>query len=257
MKKQLITYFLFFVGICFSQQSKKLIHGYIIVEKTAISNVHVINKSSNIGTITNDFGWFEIPVSLDDTLQFTHVNFETKEIKISKDIFIEGKINITLKEKVYILEEIVLEKPKSIFHIDKDILPPPKVNAKTLRLPYANTKPKKDKAIVKFRSGGVVNLDNLINAINGNNRREKMLKKITYEDKVLSEIRKYFTDDFFITDLNIKKENINPFLNYCFKKGIINLFNKKQNIILTKVLMKESKVFPQKIKTEVALINKN
>ena len=60
-------------------------------------------------------------------------------------------------------------------------------------------------------------------------------------------MRKYFTDDFFITDLQIKKESINPFLNYCIQKNIIYHFTRKNNIIHTKFLIDESRVFPKKI----------
>ena len=130
------------------------------------------------------------------------------------------------------------------------------VNAETLNLPYANSKKKKDDGIIQLSSGAVVSLDNLIGALNGNNRRKKILKKISTEDTVLSKIRKFYTDDFFITDLNIRPENINPFLNYCFKKNIITHYNEKDLLKLTSILMTESKSFPQD-KTEIALIKKN
>lgn len=73
----------------------------------------------------------------------------------------------------------------------------------------------------------------------------------------MSKIRKLFTDDFFITDLNIKKENINQFLNFCFKKGVIDLYNSNQKIKLMSVLMRESRTFPQKTRTELTLLKKN
>ena len=72
---------------------------------------------------------------------------------------------------------------------------PPIVNAKTLNLPYAKTTVQKDNSILKFRSGGTVSIDNLFNALNGNNKRRKELNKISQEDNTLYNIRRHFTDD--------------------------------------------------------------
>ncbi|SDR84183.1 hypothetical protein SAMN05216503_1122 [Polaribacter sp. KT25b] len=256
MKNQLIPIFLFFVVITYSQEKRKIISGKIILNTAIVSDVHIINKNTKQGTITRDDNWFEIPVSIGDSLQFTHVNLKEKHIVITKEIFKNRTLEVELEEKTYSLNEITLEKPKSIFYEDPEIIPPKTVNAETLKLPYANTKAKKDLSVFKFRSGGVVSLDNLINSLNGNNKRKKELKKITLEDNALEKIRKYFTDDFFITDLQIKKEHINPFLNYCYKKNIITYFNRSENITVTEILMNESKTFSQKISTDTLIVSK-
>ncbi|WP_227431581.1 hypothetical protein [Polaribacter reichenbachii] len=242
-----------FCILSYSQETRKVITGKILFDDEAVKDAHIINKNSNQGASTNDFGLFEIPVAIGDVITFSHINLQKKEITITQEIIDQEIFLITLKGKTYELEEIVLEKPKSIFYVDPEIMPPPTVNAKTLNLPYANTIAKKDYAVVKFRSGAAVNLDNLIISLNGNLRREKELKKIKLEDKALAKIRKYFTDDFFITDLNIKPENIYPFLNYCYKKNIINYFNKENNLAVTRILIQESRTFPQK-KTEITLL---
>ena len=253
MRNQLFLYCLFFYASAFSQEQHKNIIGKVFFNGTAITDVHVINKNSNQGTNTNDFGVFEIPVILGDTLVFSHINLKHKELAITKEILSTAILKIDLEEKTYQLEEITLGNRKSIFYVDPEIMPPPLVNAETLNLPYANSTTEKDHTVISFRSGAVVRLDNLINAINGNNKRRRQLLKMTYEDEILAKIRKHFTDDFFTTDLNIKQENIIPFLNYCFKKNIINHFNKKENLVITGILMKESKSFPQD-KIELSLI---
>lgn len=239
--------------IAYSQNKRTLLKGKILVDETVAKDVHIINKNSNQGSSSNDFGIFEIPVALGDVLTFSHITLQKEQIIINKEILAQEIVTITMQNKIYELEEIVLEKPKSIFYVDPEIMPPTTVNAKTLRLPYANTVAKKDTRIAKFTlTSASVSLDNLINTLNGNARREKQLKKITLEDKNLAKIRKYYTDDFFITDLKIKPENINPFLNYCYKKNIITHFNKDDKLKVTKILMQESLTFPQE-NSELAL----
>jgi len=227
MKNYIVVSFLFFTILGYGQENRKLIIGKILFDKAAISDVHILNKNTKQGTVTNNDGWFEIPVFIGDSLQFTYVNLEGKQLLITREILSRKSVEIELEEKTYSLNEITLEKPRSIFYVDPEMMPTPIVNAKTLNLPYATSVVQKDLSVIKFRSGGVVSLDNLFNSLNGSNKRRKELKKISTEDSVLEKIRKYFTDDFFITDLQIKKEHINPFLNYCFKNNIILYFNKK------------------------------
>jgi hypothetical protein len=256
MKKLLLFFLLLLTVLVYSQEKRKLINGKILFDNAVISDVHIVNKNTNQGTISNDFGWFEIPVSIGDSLQFTHINLIAKQYIVTKEVFSKRNLEIKLEENTYALEGFTLEKPKSIFYIDPQTIRPITVNAKTLNLPYTNTSAKKDYSVVKFRSGASVSLDNLINSLNGNNKRRKQLQKISKEDKVLSKIRKHFTDDFFITDLQIKEEHINPFLNYCHKNNIISYFNKNENIIVTRILMRESKTFPQKINSDSLLVSK-
>ncbi|MBU3011799.1 hypothetical protein KO506_10320 [Polaribacter vadi] len=254
MRNPILFCCLFLCTVVYSQEKRKVITGEVFFNDEAITDAHIINKNSNQGASTNDFGLFEIPVKIGDVLTFSHINLKKEEVTITQEILDQEIFVITLKGKTYELEEIVLEKPKSIFYVDPEIMPPPTVNAKTLNLPYANTIAKKDTRIAKLTlTSASVSLDNLINSLNGNLRRERELKKIKLEDKALSKIRKHFTDDFFITDLNIKPENINPFLNYCYKKNIINYYNKEDNLAVTRILMQESRTFPQN-KTEITLL---
>jgi hypothetical protein len=256
MKNQLVRFFLLFTILSYSQEKIKLINGKILFDKTAMPDVHILNKNTNKGTVTNDKGRFEIPVMIGDVLQFTHINLKSEQLIITKENFTENSIEIELEQNTYALDEFTLEKPRSIFYVDPQMVRPTIVNAETLNLPYANTTAKKDYSVVKFRSGANISLDNLINSLNGNNKRRKELHKITQEDNVLSNIRTHFTDDFFITDLQIKKKHINPFLNYCIKKNIISYFKRNENILLTKILMDESRTFPQKANSDSIIVSK-
>lgn len=257
MKNQLLLYFLFISVVSFSQKTQNILSGTILFQNEVIADVHIINKNTNQGSVSNDLGKFEIPASINDTLFVSHINLKKQELIITPEIFKSKSIKIHLEEKINELNEITFERSTGIFYVDKQYLKPPTVNAKTLNLPYTNKVAKKDEGIVSLQSGAAINLENLIGALNGSNKRKKMLKKLTYEDQMLAKIRRHYTDDFFITDLNIKQDDINVFLNYCFKKNVINLFKKYDKIKVTAILMRESKTFPQKNKTEITLLQKN
>ncbi len=233
----------------FGQEKRTPISGKILIKNIPIVDVHILNLQTQNGTITNDKGLFELTVQLGDSLLYSHLNLKSKTIVVTKKIITEKNLIIHLDEKTIVLQEFTLKKQQSIFYKDPEITKynGPKVNAKTLNLPFANTTVQKDKAIIKFRSGGIISLDNLINSINGKNKREKFYKKMVSEDTQLEKIRKQLTDDFFITHLKIKKEYINPFLNDCVDKNIIGIFKNDSKIKLLQLLIEESKFYPHKI----------
>ncbi len=254
-----ITFILLLSGLLINaQENRKTIKGIISLDSLTISNVHIVNKTTAIGTNSNDNGNFEIPVQAGDTLFFSHINYSFKEFIIRKEDIDKKLIRIIATEKTYALEEFTLDN-RSIFHVDKDIMPHnlPVVNAKTLNLPYAGIKKEKDHSVVKFRSGFAFNFEGLINRINGNHKRMIQTKKLVAEDENIAKIRKALTDDFFVTDLNIKKKYINQFLNFCKDKKIINVFKKGDQLELVRILIAESKNFPHQIENEDIFLTKN
>lgn len=238
-----------------AQDNRRIIFANVQLDTVPFSDIHVVNFKTKKGTITDSKGSFQIKVQLGDTLNLSHIKLKNKKIIISKEDVINGVINIKMEEEINTLNEFTLIKPKSIFYQDPTIktYTGPKVTAKTLQLPYANAKRKKSNTIIEANSGGIISLNNLIRELNGTNRRNKIANKMASEDKQLLKIRTYFTDDFFITTLHIKKENINSFLNFCLKKNILIDFKKNDLILLTQKLLLESKSFPQKENSEIKL----
>jgi hypothetical protein len=258
MKKRIVLLvFIISYTMLKAQEKRTFITGKTVLETTAIADVHVINKNTKIGTITNDNGGFTIPVKLGDSLYFSHLKYQHKLIIVTNKILLEHNFTISLDEKTVVLNEMVLGKQRSIFYKDPEIITynGPVVNAEKLNLPYANTTAEKNNSIVQINSGVSVNLDNLINSLNGNTKRLKQLQKMSAEDKELEKIRKTFTDDFFITDLKIRKEYINQFLNDCIDKNIIRIFKSNNILKLTKLLLSESKLYPKKIISEESLLS--
>ena len=250
MKKLLFLFIFFIVFSSLNAQEKRtFITGKAVLDSIGIPDVHIINKNTTVGTITNDNGVFEVSIKIGDSLLLSHLNLQDKLIIITEKILATKNIIISLNEDTVALNGFVLEKKRSIFYQDPEIIlyNGPIVNAKKLNLPYANTTVEKEVSVIKIRAGGIIDLDNLINSFNGNNKREKKLKKMSAEDIQLEKIRKNFTDDFFITYLKIKREYINQFLNDCIDKNIIRIFKSDKVLELTKLLIKESKLYPNRI----------
>lgn len=250
MKNFLLAVLVSFSWLLQSQNNPKIIKGTVFIDSIPTQDVHIINKKLTIGAVSNENGSFEILAEEGNTLLISHLNLEYKEITVTQENINAKNIIIYVTSKTHMLDEIVLERKRSILEIDPDILVnAPVVNAKTLKLPYANSKPKDDKT-VKIESGVSVNLVGLINSLNGTNKKKKLLKKLQVEDQNLAKIRKHFTDSFFIKQLKIKEENINSFLESCISRGIINLYKNDKVLELTSVLIENSKHSPYLLENE-------
>ena len=256
MNKMITFTFLVFTFVCYGQK-EYLISGKVTLDSLRIDGVHILNENTRIGTVTNSEGVFEIPVKVGDTLSFSHINFDFSSFIINERDVINKEIKVLAIERTYALEEFTLDN-RSIFYVDPEIMPyKPVVNAKTLNLPFAGTKKEKDNSLFKLESGATLSLNGIINRLNGNHKRMKKTKKLVSEDESLNKIRKSFTDDFFVTDLKIKEEYINQFLNFCKNKRIISAFRNDNQLELIRILMAESKVFPHQTENENIFLTKN
>jgi hypothetical protein len=250
MRNLLTLLFIFLISISLSQEKRTVINGKVTFDKHSVSDVHVLNTTTNMGSITNSAGVFKIQVKDGDHLYFSHLNLEERLILISKELISENQITIFLREKTYVLDEISLN-TRSIFYVDKDIMPHnlPIINSKTLNLPYANSNKTKDNSLTNITFTSLsVNLENLVSSLNGKARRQKKAKELQLDDVNLKKIRNLFTDYFFVTNLKIKKAYINQFLNFCKKKGLLSVFKTKNSIELTEFLLIESEKFPNQAK---------
>lgn len=72
----------------------------------AVSNVNIINLNKVIGSVSNDKGYFEINVSLNDTLHLSLIGFQSIKIRVTNDWIKNKTTTIKLTEKAIALEEV-------------------------------------------------------------------------------------------------------------------------------------------------------
>ncbi|WP_159947966.1 peptidase associated/transthyretin-like domain-containing protein [Polaribacter septentrionalilitoris] len=108
MRYQILFCCFFYATLSFGQEKSISFSGKIIINKIPQNDVHILNKNNNKGTISNDKGWFKIPVTLGDSIYFSHINLQEKLIIITQKHLKNKNSIITLKEQTYALEEFVL-----------------------------------------------------------------------------------------------------------------------------------------------------
>ncbi|WP_435315472.1 carboxypeptidase-like regulatory domain-containing protein [Cellulophaga fucicola] len=240
MKKNLL--FLIFISACFFANGQvvlyKAVKGTIMSTAEEVVGVYVINTTSGQATIANANGFFVMPANETDTIIFSAVQFKKKDIIVTKKM-LESKNNIiVLEETLEELNEVVLDQRTF-------------VSAKSLGLPNADAVvlPQSERLLHDANHGPMfgglsINMNKLLNAING---RTKMLKKRVARDRRYArsqEMRNSYADSVFIKDLNIPRDRIEEFILYCEVDSEFNsLAREKNDFIIWDFLVRKSLVF--------------
>jgi hypothetical protein len=236
----------------YSQEYRTLISGTVHSDSTRVENAHVINKTSQKGSITNKLGEFKISARAGDTLIVSDIQFQGKIIVLSEQQIEQDNLDIHLEVVNNELEEVVLRNYGNM--------------AEELGLPNAGKKPltkvernlnaysQKSTPMVilqalLFKPGGI---DDIYNIISGNRKRDRKLKQLMDEDlrqernnSIGAQIRAYLKDDFFVKEAKIPEELIDPYIQYCMPKGLPRLYREQRLIEVIDILLKTREEFLQ------------
>lgn len=201
-----IKYIYFIIGFFYfgHVSSQTIIQGKIF-GTDEVEGIHVINKTESKFTITNSNGEFAIPVKLFDTLVFSGVSYQTKEVLIDETIIKSKTLTVNLAENITALDEVVIGKilTGNLLSDIENSDAKRAVNFYDLGIPGYVGKPKTQserRLNEATTGGGIVPLNPLINAISG---RTKMLKnqiKLEKQDVCMNKIKSDFSDLLFEKD---------------------------------------------------------
>jgi hypothetical protein len=202
-------------------QKTKPIYGTLIDSIGPVLDANIINKSSKIGTNSNTDGEFKIYAQIGDTLVFSSIQHQTKELAVSERSFISFNFKINLKLKTYELDEFELKKHNLLGVLALDINNVKKndheISAVTLGLPNAGIpklKPIDRKIYTATSSNGLISLDLILNQITGRLKQLKQQKKIIEEDAAVEKLYSEFKFNLF-ADFKIVREDEYRFLYFC------------------------------------------
>lgn len=82
--------------------------GKIVVDSDDKFGITVFNKSSKLGSITDEKGEFAIKVALNDVIEFRALQFQTFTVIIDEDIIKSKKMTVYLVEQVNKLDEVII-----------------------------------------------------------------------------------------------------------------------------------------------------
>jgi len=129
MRQFVVFFFLFLAISSFSQVgiSSQKITGTVINDNglLPIYNVNIINLNKAKGTVSDAKGKFEIEASVNDTLHFSYIGFQSIKVRVTNDWLNNLTTKIQMTEKAIALEEIIIQ-PYTLtgyLEIDSKLIP--------------------------------------------------------------------------------------------------------------------------------------
>ena len=161
----------------YAQKSIQL-EGQVLNDTIDKAQLTVVNISLKKGTVTDPNGLFTIEARLNDTINISAVQYESRQFVVNQTMFNRKKISLYLIPKINELAPVEISNIDLTGDLNKDIRSTKfkkEVSAKELGIPE-NTAPKRTieerRYYTAVTSGAGIPLDGLINSITG---RLKML----------------------------------------------------------------------------------
>lgn len=206
------------------------VNGRIIVESNDIAGITVFNKSSNVGTITNEKGEFVLNVALNDLIEVSALQYQNISFKVNEAIISSKTIKVFLIEEINKLDEIILlpNKLSGSLVADMEKAKPfsPKLDALYFGIKNSDEFDFKDDYKSKVKN---INMNSqqqtMINGLNIVNVVDQLLlplfrsgvkdkKKTGVPDVPIESVKYYFGSEFLVDNFNIPEHRVQEFISY-------------------------------------------
>ena len=219
------------------------IKGKVLYKNVNVSSANVINNTSQQATTTDNDGEFEIEVKLNDKLIFSSVQYQIRELNITKEILQRNRIVIDVNEKVNELDQVVITPENQEKFLDLK-------EEEFKRFDYSFDKSTRVTNVIneqgKLKDG--INFVNLYRLISNSLKNRSSEENSSYKYNPSDLLRELYDDIFFTKNLMIPTDKINEFLLFCDDNFPDRILLKKDNEFeLIEFLVKQSKRFVKNI----------
>ncbi|MFB9057953.1 hypothetical protein ACFFU9_14495 [Mariniflexile ostreae] len=124
MKKQiLLAICLVFFGLQAMAQSFKRIEakGTVVVEKSDVEGIPIVNKTTNAMVFTDASGDFVIQVKLNDSIEVKALQYQDVSFTVNQAVIESGVMKIYLIEEIHLLDEVVVSNNNLTGNLGQDI----------------------------------------------------------------------------------------------------------------------------------------
>ncbi|THD30176.1 hypothetical protein [uncultured Flavobacterium sp.] len=231
----LIALFLFAVQLAFSQ-SENPVHGKVTTEGFPTAGIEVINQTSGSVVVTDASGKFSIKAKVGDVLIFAGKNYTSRRITLNQKDFGKTGVETNMNQEAIQLVEVEIKK-----EVD-DVKPEPPAVAPLRSVDNILNSPTN---MMVYNGAIIHGLDFVaIGKMVGN------LFKGKKKDKVISniEMKEYISDnfnkDFFLNTLQLKEDEIEIFLEFCYADAKTSTLINNNNVLeITDFLISKKEEF--------------
>lgn len=210
-------------SVSYAQKEIITFNGIVRNDSIVLQDINIVNKTSKVGTSSNSKGEFVMYASLGDSIRFTSISYKTKTIAISLNHIKNKQIIVFLEPDLNELDEIAIEQkvrldfgkvslPKgAVFEKDQlDLKSAP--NARKLTDPtYGNS------GLNFFAIIGMLT-DKIFEKSRERKKEAKKMK--TLQQNFPETILEKYGKDFFTENLNINKNDVYLFIDFCTDNGL-------------------------------------
>ena len=224
MRKFLTLSFCLICTFIYSQDSKNRVTGKVESEssKTSLQNVHVLNLSKVVGTITDEQGIFEINASVNDTLYFSYIGYKPLKIIVTNDLikYEDNDLTFNLTELALALEEVVITPYRLTGYLEIDVKNAP-INSspryRIIGLPNLGYEGgRRTRSGISKVLGAIFNPADFLNSLfKRNPKKMAKLRLIREDEEIKSLLSTKFDREVLVQLLGIPKIDINEILRNC------------------------------------------
>lgn len=211
-----------------SAQQPVELEGKILADSLEYTFINIINKTSHRGTTNDPDGSFVVRVSENDTLEFSSVQYQKKEIVINKSILEAKFLEVILLPGVNQLDEVFLFDSKLIGNLEKDFTKIEFFDKYQLNAPQLKQDiPSLIDRRLAATGGDPSNL--LLNTISGERQKVKKIKaNMVYDERVEKALRLIGADN--IIKMGIDKDELMLFIYYCAEDGKFGTYVDQESV---------------------------
>ncbi len=252
------------LGILCAMQSQAqsrniILEGTVLNDTIEKASLNVVNVTRRKGVTTNAVGVFRIEATVNDTINISAVQYESRQFVVSQKIYRDRKVSLYLVPKITALDNVNISNVDLSGNINRDA-------AETEENPYLlpsdlgiqeNTAPKRTTEERRLYTGSTrgedqvgrnnarfdIPLAGIINGITGKTKRlKKHIAVSNYQSKVW-QYRDQFADSFYETDCKIPNALIEDFIFYAIDDEELPTTDKIDRLNLFEFYMVKAKKY--------------
>ncbi|GAA4279217.1 carboxypeptidase-like regulatory domain-containing protein [Aquimarina mytili] len=216
-----------------------------------LENVHIVNLSQVIGTITNDEGDFSIQAKVNDTLYFTYIGYKPLKVRVTNDWVKFGEVKIKMTELGIALEEVVVADVQLTGYLEIDAKRIPVYNNYRYSISGLDSGYEggnKQPGAVNKVLGAIFNpADFLYNTFSKRSKELRKLRKMKKDDKIRNLLQTKFDRETLMALLQVDRLDIDEILRNCnYSVDFIKFANDLQILDAISECYEEYKVLDRK-----------
>ncbi len=216
-----------------------------------LQGVNIININKVKGTVSDEQGNFQLPVSVNDTLHITCIGYQSLRVRVTNDWLKNGTAKFILTEKAIALEEVVVRKYKltGYLEIDTKLIPQPEnysysISGLSKSYEMGENSPN---AFNRVMSSIFNPADMLYNFFGNKPKELRKLRDMRKDDTVRNLLETKFDRETIAVLLGIDKNDIPEILSHCnYSQSFIETANDLQIMDALSACYEEYKVLTKK-----------